>query len=89
MIFGNDDNVSGIPSSAAEDRMTRIMQQAWAAFARDPAGGLSELGWPQYDPEEESLVLLARNNQPRVEFVRPSDYDAPCSTVRLGAAATP
>lgn len=88
MIFGNDDVVSGIPSSRAQDKTTRIVQRAWAKFAADPAEGLSRLGWPEYDPEEESLVRIAYANRPRVDFVSPTVYDAPCSTVELGAYAT-
>lgn len=88
MVFGNDDGVSGIPSSPAEDRMTRLMQHAWAAFAEDPTQGLHRLGWPQYDPDEDSLVRLAYKNRPRADIDSPSKYDAPCSTVQLGAYAT-
>lgn len=88
MVFGNDDVVSGIPSSEAEDEMTRLMQHAWAMFADDPAEGLHRLGWPEYDPAEKSLIRLAYNNQPGADFVSPSEYDAPCSTVELGAYAT-
>lgn len=87
-IFDSDDTVSGIPSSEAEDEMTRLMQHAWAAFARDPKCCVVELGWPQYDPNDDSLVVLVRDNRPVGEIVRPSEYDAPCSTIQLVAFAT-
>ncbi|UQC81173.1 carboxylesterase [Colletotrichum lupini] len=65
------------------------MQSAWAAFANDPADGLSSvLGWPKFDQKEESLILLALENNPEPQFVKPSAYDAPCSTVTLGALGT-
>ncbi|KAK5108106.1 hypothetical protein LTR62_008760 [Meristemomyces frigidus] len=41
MVFGNSAAVSGIPDSSDEDRMIKLMQGAWAAFARDPARGLT------------------------------------------------
>lgn len=35
-----------------------VFQNAWGAFARDPAKGLSRLGWPKYDPDGTSLMLV-------------------------------
>ncbi|KAF6829123.1 carboxylesterase [Colletotrichum plurivorum] len=90
MVFGASADVSGIATSEAQRRMTEVVQQAWVAFAADPENGLEEvMGWPRFDPEEESLVVLARENGFEVEVVRPGVYDAPCSTITLGALATP
>ncbi|KAK1723051.1 hypothetical protein CaCOL14_001996 [Colletotrichum acutatum] len=89
MIFGASGDVSGIPPSDPQKKTTALMQSAWAAFANDPADGLSSvLGWPKFDPKEESLVLLAHDNNPEAQFVKPSTYDAPCSTITLGALGT-
>jgi hypothetical protein len=32
------------------------MQSAWVAFARDPAQGLSNFGWPLYDTDTDSIA---------------------------------
>lgn len=37
----------------APDSLGAVMQHAWATFAKDPAEGLSDLGWPMYEPEGE------------------------------------
>ncbi|WYZ34010.1 hypothetical protein EsH8_I_000286 [Colletotrichum jinshuiense] len=90
MIFGASEDVSGLATSEPQKRTTVLMQQAWAAFANDPANGLtSVLGWPKFDPSEESLALLAVGNDPKPRFVKPDTYDAPCSTITMGALATP
>ncbi|RMY51015.1 hypothetical protein D0865_06579 [Hortaea werneckii] len=88
MVFGNDDTVSGIPSSEAENNTKDFMRHAWALFAADPGAGLRKLGWQTYDAKDESLVRLAYGNQPRADFAFASEYDAPCSTVEFGAYAT-
>ncbi|KAI8301173.1 hypothetical protein K4K61_009069 [Colletotrichum sp. SAR11_59] len=90
MIFGASGDVSGIPPSDAQRETTRVMQRAWAAFANNPHNGLSEvIGWPKFDPETDSLVLLALGNNLQPSFVKPDVYGAPCSTVTMGALGTP
>jgi len=42
-------NIAGLP---------KTIQTAWVAFARNPSGGLTNLGWPQFDPATNSLVQL-------------------------------
>jgi len=27
-----------------------VFQKAWSTFAEDPQNGLTELGWPEYNP---------------------------------------
>ncbi|KAI7296646.1 cholinesterase [Hortaea werneckii] len=88
MLFANADIVSGIPSSDPENNMEKVMQHAGAVFAADPSEGLLKLGWPPYNSEDETLIRLAYENQPRAGFVYPSMYDNPCSTVEFGAYAT-
>lgn len=83
MVFGNPSGVSGLPNTNAENEMIALMQGAWAAFARDPAGGLTKYGWPEYNPNTNSLIRLAYNNSPTAEFVSPSLYFAACANVSL------
>lgn len=88
-IFGTSEDVTGIAPSDDEKTMSRLFQRAWAAFAEDPVSGLSKvLSWPEFDPATNSLIRLGYQNQPVAEFVSPSLYDAPCSTVQLAAIAT-
>lgn len=55
MVFGASQDVSGLPNSVPEQQTIAVMQKAWAAFAADPAQGLSkEMGWPGYNPNSES-----------------------------------
>ncbi|KAK5954473.1 hypothetical protein OHC33_004195 [Knufia fluminis] len=84
MIFGASEDVSGLPTTEEQREVTGLMQKAWAAFAEDPAKGLeSVMGWPKFDEEKESLILLARDNSVEAEIVLPSEYDAECDGVVL------
>lgn len=91
MIFAASGDVSGIPASEGEVRVTRLMQRAWAVFCEDPRKGLVEaaagVGWPEFDPESRSLVRVAVGNRPGVDFVDPGVYDGACGNVTLGALA--
>ncbi|KAK7959643.1 cholinesterase precursor [Apiospora aurea] len=89
MVFGTVRDVSGLESSCEEDVTSRYMMAAWAAFARDPTGGLTTHGWPLYDPTDSSLslyhvsigdtlVLLGYQNSPEPSFVAPNTYDSHC-----------
>jgi cholinesterase len=71
MLFGNSEDVSGIAPTAAQVRLTEVMQSAWVAFARDPVEGLEGFGWPMYDPDRETLVRLGFENADEPDFVRP------------------
>lgn len=85
MIFGASADVSGLPTSADQRQLTTVMQKAWFAFCSDPHDGLADIGWPLFDPNGETLVQLGLDNVPVALFVSPSVYDAPCSTVTMGA----
>lgn len=91
MTFGASGDVSGIPPSEPEERMTRLMQRAWAVFCEDPANGLSRgsVRWPRFNPARRSLIRLAVDNRPGADFVDPGLYDTDCGNVTLGALATP
>ncbi|EQB48869.1 carboxylesterase [Colletotrichum gloeosporioides Cg-14] len=91
MIFGASGDVSGIPPSDAQRETTRVMQRAWATFANDPQNGLSEaIGWPKFNPETDSLVLLAQGNNPQPSFVKPNVISTPpTSTPPTSTPPTP
>jgi carboxylesterase type B len=75
-LFGTAENVSGEAGSAEQQRFSRYMQGAWAAFGRDPWHGLSEeYGWPGYHESIESLVELAPGGGVLREFVDSDIYD--------------
>lgn len=85
MIVGNSEGVSGIAPSAEEVRLTGVMQEAWAAFVQDPTDGLTnEMGWPKYNADGETLILLGYNTTAEVKLVKPAVYDSVCS--EIGAA---
>ncbi|CZR68503.1 related to triacylglycerol lipase V precursor [Phialocephala subalpina] len=85
MIFGTAEDVSGIPNTAVEDKMSAYFMKVWGAFARDPENGLSNLGWPRYQNSSAStLVRLGYNDEVEPKFVPPSTSDAQCPV--LGGA---
>lgn len=89
MIFGASQDVSGLSTTPAQRQLTRLMQRAWASFADDPACGLKKIvHWPAINFQGETLLQLGLKNSPEAAFVAPAQYDAPCSTVTLGALAT-
>jgi cholinesterase len=83
MLFGNSEDVSGLPPSASQVRLTKVMQNAWLAFANDPVNGLSEFGWPLFESGEETLVRLGFGNTAEPDFVKPEVYSGNCSDVVL------
>ncbi|KPM38700.1 hypothetical protein AK830_g7868 [Neonectria ditissima] len=88
MIFGASGDVSGIAPSAEQKKLTKMMQHAWFTFSDNPTTGLSQLGWPKFNPSAKTLAVVGKDTKASVEFVKPSVYDAPCSTVTMGALAT-
>ncbi|BDD56138.1 hypothetical protein MAP00_001612 [Monascus purpureus] len=51
VVFGTAEAVTGIADSDYEAEAAAYMRHAWATFAKDPVGGLSEeLNWPKYNP---------------------------------------
>ncbi|KAK3984712.1 cholinesterase precursor [Cladorrhinum sp. PSN332] len=88
MIFGASADVSGLPMTGEQRRLARVMQKLWFTFASDPHNGLTEVGWPPYNPDSNTLVQLGLDNKSEVKLVHPSAYDAPCSTVMMDALGT-
>ncbi|KAF7340541.1 Carboxylic ester hydrolase [Mycena sanguinolenta] len=81
MVFGTGEAVSGVPNSAAEEKVSLLMRAAWAAFAKNAREGLDGIGWPRYDVQKETLVRIAFDDEEEVSFVNPSVYDAPCAAL--------
>lgn len=88
MIFGASEDVSGLPTTAEQRELTKLMQKAWFAFANDPHNGLAGFDWPRFDPNGKTLVRLGLDDNAEVNLAYPSVYDAPCSTVTMGALGT-
>jgi cholinesterase len=78
--------------------LSKFFQDTWVAFARDPAEALSKLGWPKYDaqgkfchdfgdcgliPVGNTLVRIAKDQKPGVDFVQANMYDGTCGPLRV------
>ncbi|KAG9232100.1 putative carboxylesterase [Amylocarpus encephaloides] len=82
-VFNTLPTGAGIPEDTEEEiSIRKYVQGAWAAFAKDPKGGLSTYGggWPQYSPFKETLIRLAYDNVTGTNVVMPEVYDATCLT---------
>ncbi|EHK43838.1 hypothetical protein TRIATDRAFT_137796 [Trichoderma atroviride IMI 206040] len=88
MIFGASTDVSGLPTTADQRSLTRLMQHAWFSFSNNPSSGLNSIGWPEFDQKTASLIVLGQNNTPKAQFVLPSDFNSPCPNVTLGGSGT-
>lgn len=56
------------------------MQSAWVAFARNPARGLLDFGWPMYNPNTISLAQLGNSaNETGVVFTQGKIVDFACA----------
>lgn len=71
------------PNSTAdtdeEAKLTRAMVHAWAEFAKDPAAGLANLGWPQYNATGNTLIRLGYQNQSALSIGPSAEFDSVCS----------
>jgi carboxylesterase type B len=77
MIFGTSDLLG--PDTQAEIETGKYMQDAWAAFARDPEHGLEkELNWPRYDENSETLIKLGVGNLTSAVLVLGREFDELC-----------
>lgn len=72
-------NKLGGPNTPEEAAFSRYIQRAWATFAKDPINGLSSLGWPKYNLNENTLVQLAYNGSTIPQFVSPMVADKNCT----------
>lgn len=67
-----------IPSTAEENSTAQYIRGAWSKFAKDPHNGLTDFGWPRYDPTQDTLVRIAYNNTDGPNLINPYRYDADC-----------
>ena len=83
MVLGGSEDVSGLSRSEEEVRMQSVFMKAWAAFARDPRGGLGrELGWPEVG-EGKGLVRLGFEGRGEATFVGAGEFDGVCANVTV------
>jgi len=76
------------PATEAEISIGNYMRAAWATFAKDPVNGLSNYGWPKYDPSMDTLVRLAYDNITGPNLINPRRYDADCVFVNVSSTDT-
>ncbi|TFB07518.1 Acetylcholinesterase [Trichoderma ghanense] len=88
MIFGASADVSGLPTTAEQRSLTKLMQHAWFSFSNNPTSGLSSIGWPRFDPDAASLIVLGQNNSPDAQIVSPSQFDHVCPNITLAGVGT-
>jgi carboxylesterase type B len=88
MVFGASADVSGLPTTADQRSLTKLMQHAWFSFSNNPTSGLGSIGWPQFDPDAASLILLGQDNSPEPQFVSPSQFDHACPNITLAGIGT-
>ncbi|KAL4907316.1 hypothetical protein BDW74DRAFT_166764 [Aspergillus multicolor] len=55
----NTADLYGIANTPAQSEAVSFLQSILVNFARDPSHGLTKLGFPQYDPDGDTLVQLA------------------------------
>ncbi|PKY00042.1 alpha/beta-hydrolase [Aspergillus campestris IBT 28561] len=79
MVFGTASVVTGMADSEAEAQAGRYMRAAWAAFAKDPVGGLSG---GEFQSDTRSLIQLSLGNQTKPTYISPSETDAMCPVLK-------
>ncbi|PFH49722.1 hypothetical protein AMATHDRAFT_4657 [Amanita thiersii Skay4041] len=80
IIFGTYNFFTSAAPTPAEIALSKYVQNAWVTFARDPKGGLFELGWPSYKADADTLVLLGGPlNETGAAFTKPAFIDFPCA----------
>jgi len=77
LIFGTAGEFHGV-STAYENTVSRMMQDFWLNFARDPEHGLSRAGWGTYG--EGKAAILGDADEP-VKDIDISQLDGVCSTL--------
>ncbi|KAF2674205.1 alpha/beta-hydrolase [Microthyrium microscopicum] len=91
IVFQTAEDTSGVASTPAEASISRYMNGAWAAFAKDPTKGLrgDYFEFPQYSPLTKSLILFAYDNRTH-PYIAPSiEYDILCPALDLIGAVYP
>ncbi|KAI9049098.1 hypothetical protein LZ554_006946 [Drepanopeziza brunnea f. sp. 'monogermtubi'] len=86
LLFNTAPN--SIPATPEQVSIGNYMRGAWAAFAKDPANGLTTYGWPRYDTSQDSLVRLAYDNITGPNLINPLRYDADCFLLNVSSTDT-
>lgn len=85
LVFGtyNATTTTNVPPSSVEIALSKTMQQAWVAFARNPANGLLSMGWPAYNGSEQAIIATLGNykNQTGWAFTESLVTDALCPNI--------
>jgi cholinesterase len=92
LVFGTMDTGRPSQPKSSEDelKVSKNIRTAWAAFAKDPKEGLTKLGWPVYQADKPTLVLLGDKNKPETQFVSPMKYDSACDAYwNMGSTPVP
>ncbi|KAK6593681.1 carboxylesterase [Botrytis cinerea] len=80
MWHGVGGDVSGIPNTRDEEWLSREMVRSLITFAKDPVGGLENLGWMRYEGVGSvTLNILGQDNRCDVFLVESGEYDAQCA----------
>ncbi|MCJ1448985.1 MAG: hypothetical protein MMC23_009504 [Stictis urceolatum] len=67
-VFGtNGLRPNSTPDTPDEAKLSRNMMHAWADFAKDPTNGLTQLGWPSYNPNGLGTTISLRRLLPKVQ----------------------
>ncbi|KAH9485691.1 Acetylcholinesterase [Psilocybe cubensis] len=80
LIFGTYKTINpSIPITTNEISLSKYMQGAWVAFARNPDRGLVDYGWPLYDAATNSTVVLGNFLNPTgIVFTKGTILDSTC-----------
>ncbi|KAH0588395.1 hypothetical protein H2248_004249 [Termitomyces sp. 'cryptogamus'] len=81
VVFGTFTSPTG-----TEKALSKFIQSAWVAFARDPAHGLQNIGWSRYSPNTTTLAQIGGvSNQTGITLNEGRLLDFACnSTETLG-----
>ncbi|KIW00240.1 uncharacterized protein PV09_08132 [Verruconis gallopava] len=83
LVMGATERKEGAtPDEPEETLMIKNVMNAWAAFAKDPENGLTNLGWPRYDPEGNTLIRLGLDNKGTPSIGQSTMYDYYCKAMR-------
>ncbi|KAF9562984.1 carboxylesterase [Agrocybe pediades] len=89
IVFGTYNTSTFAPPTADEIALSKYMQTAWVAFARNPSQGLVNFGWPLYNPTTSSTAQLGNlANSTGVSFTQGSLIDTVCSSDALNQLQT-
>uniref|UniRef100_A0A8H7Y890 Carboxylic ester hydrolase n=1 Tax=Psilocybe cubensis TaxID=181762 RepID=A0A8H7Y890_PSICU len=83
IVFGTYKTVNpSIPVTPNERALSKYIQGAWVAFAKNPRRGLIDYGWPLYNATTNSTVVLGNfMNSTGTVFTKGATLDSTCGSV--------